>query len=54
MIELMSVYWLISLICISSLTLVFIMFYGGFGTNWKTAKNLAMPSIEIKKDDILV
>ena len=28
-----------------SLGLVFIMFYGGFGTNWKMAKPVAIPSI---------
>lgn len=28
-----------------SLGLVFIMFYGGFGTNWKKAKPVAVPSI---------
>ncbi len=28
-----------------SLALVFIMFYGGFGTNWKAAKEVAVPSI---------
>ena len=28
-----------------SIGLVFIMFYGGFGTNWKMAKNVAIPSI---------
>ena len=28
-----------------SLALVFIMFYGGFGTNWKAAKEVAFPSI---------
>ena len=30
---------------LSSLALVFIMFYGGFGTNWKMAKSIAMPAI---------
>lgn len=30
---------------LSSLALVFIMFYGGFGTNWKMAKPVAIPSI---------
>lgn len=30
---------------LSSLGLVFIMFYGGFGTNWKMAKPVAVPSI---------
>ena len=28
-----------------SLGLVFIMFYGGFGTNWKMAKPVALPSV---------
>ena len=28
-----------------SIGLVFIMFYGGFGTNWKMAKSVAIPSI---------
>ncbi|WP_411169235.1 potassium/proton antiporter [Clostridium sp. MB05] len=36
-------YDLTSKIC--SLGLVFIMFYGGFGTNWKTARKSAVPSI---------
>ena len=36
-------YELTSKLC--SLGLVFIMFYGGFGTNWKTAKESAVPSI---------
>ncbi|NME63559.1 potassium/proton antiporter [Clostridium cadaveris] len=30
---------------ISSLGLVFIMFYGGFGTNWKIAKPIAFPAV---------
>ena len=30
---------------ISSLGLVFIMFYGGFGTNWKMAKPIAFPAV---------
>lgn len=30
---------------LSSLGLVFIMFYGGFGTNWKMAKPVALPSV---------
>lgn len=30
---------------VSSLALVFIMFYGGFGTNWNIAKKSAVPSI---------
>ena len=30
---------------LSSLGLVFIMFYGGFGTNWNMAKPIAIPSI---------
>lgn len=30
---------------ICSVGLVFIMFYGGFGTNWKVAKPVAVPSI---------
>lgn len=36
-------YNLASQVC--SLGLVFIMFYGGFGTNWKVAKPVALPSI---------
>ena len=30
---------------ISSVALIFIMFYGGFGTNWKAARPVAAPSI---------
>ena len=30
---------------ICSLSLIFIMFYGGFGTNWKSAKKVAVKSI---------
>ncbi|WP_122639502.1 potassium/proton antiporter [Romboutsia sp. Marseille-P6047] len=30
---------------LSSLGLVFIMFYGGFGTNWRMAKPVALPSV---------
>lgn len=30
---------------VSSVALVFIMFYGGFGTNWKMARPVALPSI---------
>ena len=30
---------------ISSVALLFIMFYGGFGTNWNEAKPVAVPSI---------
>lgn len=30
---------------LSSLGLVFIMFYGGFGTNWKMAKPVAVPAV---------
>ena len=30
---------------ICSIALIFIMFYGGFGTNWKTAKPVVMPAI---------
>lgn len=30
---------------VCSLGLVFIMFYGGFGTNWKIAKPVALPSV---------
>lgn len=30
---------------LSSVALIFIMFYGGFGTNWKIAKPVAAPSI---------
>lgn len=36
-------YELTSQLC--SLALVFIMFYGGFGTNWKMAKPVAVPSV---------
>ena len=36
-------YELASTLC--SLGLVFIMFYGGFGTNWKMAKPIAVPSV---------
>ena len=36
-------YELTSQLC--SLALVFIMFYGGFGTKWKMAKPVAVPSI---------
>lgn len=36
-------YELTSQLC--SLALVFIMFYGGFGTNWKMAKPVAIPSV---------
>ena len=30
---------------ICSAALIFIMFYGGFGTNWKTARPVAVKSI---------
>ena len=36
-------YELASDIC--SIALIFIMFYGGFGTNWKMAKPIAVQSI---------
>lgn len=37
-----------------SFALVFIMFYGGFGTNWKTAKPIAVPSILMSTLGVLI
>ena len=39
---------------ISSLALVFIMFYGGFGTNWITAKKAAVPSVLMSTLGVIV
>lgn len=37
-----------------SLGLVFIMFYGGFGTNWKMAKPVAIPSILMSSLGVMI
>ena len=37
-----------------SLALVFIMFYGGFGTNWSMAKPIAVPSILMSSLGVLI
>ena len=37
-----------------SIGLVFIMFYGGFGTNWKMAKPVAIPSILMSSLGVIV
>ena len=37
-----------------SFALVFIMFYGGFGTNWKMAKPIAVPSILMSTLGVLI
>ena len=39
---------------ISSLALVFIMFYGGFGTNWNMAKKSALPSILMSSLGVII
>lgn len=45
-------YELTSKLC--SLGLVFIMFYGGFGTNWKMAKPVAIPSIWMSSLGVII
>lgn len=45
-------YDLTSIIC--SLALVFIMFYGGFGTNWNTARKSALPSILMSSFGVII
>ena len=45
-------YELTSKIC--SLALVFIMFYGGFGTNWTTAKKSAVPSVLMSSFGVII
>lgn len=45
-------YELTSQLC--SIALVFIMFYGGFGTNWKMAKPVAIPSILMSSLGVIV
>lgn len=45
-------YELTRLVC--SFALVFIMFYGGFGTNWKMAKPTAIPSILMSTLGVIV
>lgn len=45
-------YELTSQLC--SLALVFIMFYGGFGTNWKMAKPVAVPSVLMSSLGVIV
>jgi len=45
-------YDLTSTIC--SLALVFIMFYGGFGTNWNTARKSAVPSILMSSFGVII
>ena len=37
-----------------SIGLVFIMFYGGFGTNWKAAKPVAIPSILMSSLGVII
>ena len=39
---------------VSSLALVFIMFYGGFGTNWNMAKKSAVPSILMSSLGVII
>lgn len=39
---------------LSSLGLVFIMFYGGFGTNWKMAKPVAVPSVLMSSLGVII
>lgn len=39
---------------IASIALVFIMFYGGFGTNWKMAKPVAVPSILMSSMGVVI
>ena len=39
---------------LSSLGLVFIMFYGGFGTNWKMAKPVALPSVSMSSLGVII
>ena len=39
---------------VSSLALVFIMFYGGFGTNWKMARKSAVPSILMSSLGVII
>lgn len=38
----------------SSIALVFIIFYGGFGTNWKEAKAVAIPSLILSSAGVLL
>lgn len=45
-------YELTSQLC--SLALVFIMFYGGFGTKWKMAKPVAVPSIMMSSLGVMI
>lgn len=45
-------YELTSQLC--SIGLVFIMFYGGFGTNWKMAKPVAVPSILMSSLGVII
>ncbi len=39
---------------ISSFCLIFIMFYGGFGTNWKTARPVIAPSIWLATAGVVI
>lgn len=39
---------------ISAFCLIFIMFYGGFGTNWKTAKPVIAPSIWLATAGVVI
>ena len=45
-------YELTSQLC--SLGLVFIMFYGGFGTNWKLAKTVSIPAILMSSFGVII
>ena len=45
-------YELASYVC--SIGLVFIMFFGGFGTNWKAAKPVAIPSILMSSLGVII
>lgn len=38
----------------SSIALVFIIFYGGFGTNWKEAKAVAIPSLLLSSAGVIL
>lgn len=38
----------------SSIALIFIIFYGGFGTNWKAAKQVAIPSLLLSSAGVIL
>ncbi len=39
---------------IASIALIFIMFYGGFGTNWRVAKPVAVPSVLLSTLGVMI